>query len=72
MTISQRRGTYTGNRPDAKGKALQGKTSLLLLNSETPEIVKAQFDDVATGLGHGWHVFDAVEFELEPETDWED
>ncbi len=38
-------------------------------------LLTAQFDDVSTGLGYGWHNFPKSEWELDPETDldyWKD
>ena len=64
MTVT---GTYVGD----KVSHLRGKTALI-----RPEVMKAgklemctgrvlaQFDDVETGLGYGWHAFAADEFEI--------
>lgn len=71
--MSMRRGTYVGGGSDAKGKPLDGKTALLLVGDtnsvQSQTRVKAQFDDVATGLGHGWHEFPKDAFDIEPETE---
>jgi len=58
MPIKMKRGTYIGGRLE-----LRGKTALLLV-SDAPEIL-AQFDDVATGLGHGWHAFQSNEWSID-------
>lgn len=72
MSIEQRHGTYIGSKRDTKGKPLAGQTSLLLVNDATPSVVKAQFDNIETGYGYGWHEFSADEFELDPKVDWDD
>jgi len=60
-------GTYTGDKFDVHGQSLKGKTALLM---DTAEGLKAQFDDVATGYGHGWHLFPSEGWEIDPEVDW--
>lgn len=52
-------GTYIGPI-----KSLEGKTASLIENIINPG-VSAQFDDVSTGLGHGWHNFVNEDFELD-------
>jgi len=54
-------GTYIG-----LVESLSGKTALLIKNVLNPGF-SAQFDDVSTGLGHGWHNFAADDFTLDPE-----
>lgn len=59
----ERRGVYTGPLPLLKNKdaALKCYPSGQCL---------AQFDDVATGYGHGWHSFSTANFELNEPVDW--
>ena len=52
-------GTYTGPRYE-----LVGKTALLITNKLNPDF-SAQFDDVSTGLGHGWWPFPTDDFKLD-------
>lgn len=54
-----KRGIYVGSNA-----SLHEKSALLLI---TETELKAQFDDVSTGLGHGWHKFNFNEFILETE-----
>lgn len=53
------RGEYTGPRESLKGQRA------LLQNSDRREIILAQFNDVATGFGYGWHAFDASHFRID-------
>lgn len=63
MTV--RCGTYVGtSRP-----ALRGKHAIVM-HTDTPGIVQAQFDDPATGLAYGWHRFFEGSFKYDPEIDW--
>lgn len=57
-----RAGTYVGQ--DAALTILHGKRALLLIDGDS---VTAQFDDVTTGYGYGWHPFKLSDFDLEPE-----
>ncbi len=63
-----RRGVYIGTaEPELTGK----RASLRLHGS----VLTAQFDDVSTGLGYGWHNFPTSEWALELETElnyWKD
>ena len=62
---SERRGTYIG--PIEK---LKGKTALLLPGDSC--VLRAQFDDMDTGYGLGWHTFSKANFELHPKVDFDD
>lgn len=53
-------GTYVG-----LVKSLEGKTATLLTNKLNLCEYLAQFDDVSTGLGHGWHRFPDSDFVLD-------
>jgi hypothetical protein len=56
-------GTYIGDKFDVHGRPLKGQRALLIVSST----IKAQFDDVATGYGHGWHEFTTEEWEIDDE-----
>lgn len=53
------RGVYSN--PDREAR-LCGKEALLR-EAHLPNYYLAQFDDVGTGLGHGWHPFPREDFE---------
>jgi hypothetical protein len=57
-------GVYIGALPE-----LKGKTALLQtqehMQARANATVLAQFDDVSTGLGLGWHQFPVTDFELD-------
>jgi hypothetical protein len=59
-----RHGTYTGPAPKFKGK-----TALLRIKGYH---LWAQFDDVKTGMGHGWYRFPSKLWTLDAPTDWDD
>ena len=54
-------GVYIGDRSE-----LQGKTALLMVSGD---IAKAQFDDIGTGYGYGWHTFQRDEWDIEGDAD---
>lgn len=56
-----RHGTYMSKQ----FHSLQDKTALLRMDEPCEGKVLAQFDDVATGKGHGWFEFHAEEFKLD-------
>lgn len=56
-------GTYIGNQ-----LTLKGKTALLMIFDTN---IKAQFDDVTTGMGHGWHAFQPEEWEIDEKCPWQ-
>jgi len=58
-----RYGTYIGSRED-----LTGERALIQFTAE-PDKVLAQFDD-ADGYTHGWYDFQLADFQLDPETNW--
>jgi hypothetical protein len=72
----QRSGIYIGPIAD-----LKGKTALLMVETHYVQdmipshgqvqsvTLTAQFDDVHTGLGFGWHPFDIKDFDIKPEED---
>jgi len=53
-----RHGIYIGSRADLKDKGA-------LLQAGKPGKALAQFDDVKTGLGYGWHEFDKSDFKVD-------
>lgn len=59
-----RKGTYTGPLPLLKGKSA-------ILKCYPSGQCLAQFDDVATGYGNGWHSFSTAAFELSAPIDWD-
>lgn len=52
-----REGTYIGPQED-----LKGKTAVLL--SRPGGMVRAQFNDIETGMGFGWYLFRFQDFEI--------
>jgi len=52
-------GTYIGGTDGG----LMGKTAMIQMVDETT--LKAQFDDIGTGLGFGWHEFPASYWEID-------
>ena len=57
------KGEYLGSPNSKRRKSLKGKTALLDRKC-TPGYVRAQFDDVKTGLGYGWHRFPEYHFRI--------
>ncbi len=58
------KGTYVGNPASVRKKSLKGKTALLRRIEDG--FLHAQFDDVTTGLGYGWHRFPESHFTVTP------
>ncbi len=65
------KGTYVG-----ANETLKGKTALLMEarharptveNGFGSECFSAQFDDVGTGFGYGWHIFMKTDFQIDKE-----
>jgi hypothetical protein len=56
------KGTFVGSPNSVRKKSLKGKTALL--QRKEPGFVYAQFDDVSTGLGYGWHRFPEGHFQI--------
>lgn len=50
-----RHGKYVGDRSELTGKCA-------LLRTGPDGTTLAQFDDIETGLGYGWHLFRSIEF----------
>lgn len=49
-------------------RCLRGERATLMLF--TDGTLKAQFDDVSTGLGHGWTRFQQSDWEIDDPIDW--
>lgn len=71
--MMERHGTYIGPRKELKGKRALVKIERHYVQDMIPShgevvsvTVTAQFDDVATGLGHGWHNFRLDDFDIDP------
>ena len=58
-------GTYVGT-----DDALADKTAILMDSDRHLGEYLAQFDDVSTGLGYGWHRFPVIDFELDKPAEW--
>lgn len=58
------KGEFVGSPTSVRKKSLKGKTALLDRHKCPPGFVRAQFDDISTGLGYGWHKFPETHFRI--------
>lgn len=65
MKAENRFGTYVKQEPHQ----LKGKRAMLQCYPDTGRCL-AQFDDIETGYGFGWHDFLMADFEIDDEVMW--